>query len=67
MSTRIVNRYGEPYETRHVRQRMGFLPGKLDADGGEPVTFQQPTHFEITDKRRTSDGENDEPLMMKGE
>lgn len=66
MSTRIVNRYGEPYATREVRQRMGFLKDELDAEGSEPPTWQQAGHFEIVELRSTADGHNDEPLMKKG-
>lgn len=65
VGTLVTDRWGEPYATREVRARMGFIPGELDAEGSEPPSFQQPGHFEITDKRRTSDGENDEPLMRK--
>lgn len=62
MGTRIVDRHGEPYETREVRQRMGFLPDEL-GESGEPCTFDRPGHFEIVELRATSDGHNDDPLM----
>ena len=65
MSTRIVDRYGEPYPTREVRPCMGFLKGELDAEGSEPPTWDRPRHFEITELRTTSNGENDEPLMRR--
>ena len=65
MSTRIVDRHGEPYPTREVRQRMGFIPGELNAEGSEPPTFCCP-QFSMPALNNTSDGENDEPLMRKG-
>jgi hypothetical protein len=62
MSARIVDRHGEPYETRAVRQRMGFLPGEL-GESGETVAWDKPGHFEIVELRSTSNGDNDEALM----
>lgn len=65
MATRIVDRHGEPYPTRDVRTRMGFLKDQIDDEGSEPPTWQHPGHFEITNLRSTSDGDNDEPLMRR--
>lgn len=62
MSTRIVDRHGEPYPTREVRQRMGFLKDELNAEGSEPPTWDKAGHFEIVELRSTADGHNDEPL-----
>lgn len=61
MSTRVVNRYGEPYETRQVRQRMGFLRDEL-GESGEPVTFTQPSGFTMPATERTSEGEGEPPI-----
>ena len=63
MGTRIVNRCGEPYETREVRARMGFLRDELPADSGEPCTFTQPD-FQMPASNRTADG-MDEPPFAK--
>ena len=64
MGTKIVNRYGEPYPTREVRPRMGFVEGELDAECSEPPTFQQPA-FTMPAANMTSDGE-DEPPFFRG-
>lgn len=66
MATRVVDRYGRAYDTREVRRRMGFMGGdELDAEGGEPPTWDAPGHFEIPELRLTGDGFNDEPLAKR--
>lgn len=64
MATRIVDRHGEPYPTREVRQRMGFLPGELAAESSEPPTFTQPA-FGMPATERTSKGEDEPPLARR--
>lgn len=55
MSTRIVDRHGEPYPTREVRQRMGFIKGEVDADNeSEPPSFKV-ADFEMPRLRETSE------------
>lgn len=61
--TRIVDRHGEPYPTREVRQRMGFIGGEVDASNeSEPPSFSVPM-FELTRLRHTSRGDNDTPML----
>lgn len=64
MGTRIVDRHGVPYPTREVRQRMGFIPGELNAEGSEPPTFSCP-QFSMPALNNTSDGENEPPAGRK--
>ena len=63
MATKVVNRYGEPFQTRDVRRRMGFLGGdELDAESSEPPSFTQPS-FSMPAVERTSDGEDGPPFF----
>lgn len=63
MSTRTLDRYGRPYETRGVRQRMGFIAGEV-GESGDPVTFTQPA-FSMPAVERTADGEDEAPMAVE--
>ena len=65
MSTRVVDRFGYPYSTREVRKRMGFMPDELDANDGEPVSFQSPA-FDMPGLRETSEDGGFMPPLCKG-
>jgi hypothetical protein len=48
VSTRIVDRYGEPYPTNDVRRRLGFLGGDhLPVDSGGECYAPDPRPREI--------------------
>lgn len=66
MGTRIVDRHGEPYPTREVRRRMGFLGGDhLDSDSGGGASIGEPRAEKMDRLRETSEGEDDAPLMKQ--
>ena len=64
MPTRVVDRYGEPFETVELRRRIGFMGGDLIADSEPCSGVQVPAVQEgpVMVEHRTQD-----PTIARGE